>query len=86
MKGSEKEVIWLDEESDEGIRNECLLRLMTTDGLLVETFTPLKGLTKVVMSYLPEGYQEGVTQAVTKDKALVMAGWDDVPHLTAACQ
>ena len=84
FQGTEQEVIWLDEESDEGIRNECLLRLMTTDGVLIETFTPLKGLTKVVMSYLPEGYQEGVTQAVTKDKALVMAGWDDVPHLTAA--
>jgi phage terminase large subunit-like protein len=84
FQGTEQEVIWLDEESDEGIRGECLMRLMTTDGLLIETFTPLKGLTKVVMSYLPEGYQEGMTQAVTKDKALVMAGWDDVPHLTAA--
>ena len=84
FQGTEQEVIWLDEESDEGIRNECLLRLMTTDGLLIETFTPLKGLTKVVMSYLPEGYQEGMTLSVTKDKALVMAGWDDVPHLTEA--
>jgi len=82
FQGTEQEVIWLDEESDEGIRGECLLRLMTTDGLLIETFTPLKGLTKVVMSYLPEGYQEGMTEAVTKDKALVMAGWNDVPHLT----
>lgn len=82
FQGTEQEVIWLDEESDEGIRNECLLRLMTTDGLLIETFTPLKGLTKVVLSYLPEGYEEGKTEAVSKDKALVMAGWDDVPHLT----
>lgn len=80
--GTEQEVILLDEESDEGIRNECLLRLMTTDGLLIETFTPLKGLTKVVMNYLPGGYEPGMTEAVTKDKALVMAGWEDVPHLT----
>jgi phage terminase large subunit-like protein len=84
FQGTEQEVIWLDEESDEGIRGECLLRLMTTDGLLIETFTPLKGLTKVVMSYLPGGYEAGMTEAVTKDKALVMAGWDDVPHLTEA--
>ncbi len=82
FQGTEQEVILLDEESDEGIRGECLLRLMTTDGLLIETFTPLKGLTKVVLTSLPGGYEPGMTQSVTKDKALVMAGWDDVPHLT----
>ena len=82
FQGTEQEVIWLDEESEAGIRNECLLRLMTTDGLLIETLTPLKGMTKVVMNYLPNGYQEGQTEAVSEDKALVMAGWDDVPHLT----
>jgi phage terminase large subunit-like protein len=82
FQGTEQEVIWLDEESDEGIRGECVLRLMTTDGILIETFTPLKGLTKVVMNYLPNGYEEGMTEAVTQDKALVMAGWDDVPHLS----
>ena len=82
FQGTEQEVIWLDEESDEGIRNECILRLMTTNGLLIETFTPLKGLTPVVMNYLPEGYEEGMTRVVTENRALVMAGWDDVPHLT----
>lgn len=84
FQGTEQEVIWLDEESDDGIRNECILRLMTTDGLLIETFTPLKGLTPVVMNYLPEGYEEGMTRVVTENRALVMAGWDDVPHLTQA--
>jgi phage terminase large subunit-like protein len=82
FQGTEQEVIWLDEESDEGVRGECLLRLMTTDGLLIETFTPLKGLTPVVMNYLPKGYEEGMTEAVTENRALVMIGWDDVPHLT----
>mgnify|MGYP001588529111 CR=1 FL=1 len=84
FQGTEQEVIWLDEESDEGIRNECTLRLMTTNGLLIETFTPLKGLTKVVMQYLPGGYEEGMARVVTGNRALVMAGWDDVPHLSAA--
>lgn len=84
FQGTEQEIIWLDEESDEGIRNECILRLMTTDGLLIETFTPLKGLTKVVMQYLPAGYEEGMARVVTGNRALVMAGWDDVPHLTEA--
>lgn len=80
FQGTEQEVIWLDEESDESIRGECMLRLMTTDGLLIETFTPLKGITKVVMQYLPNG-EATDDVAVTDDKALIMAGWDDVPHL-----
>jgi len=83
FQGTEQEVIWLDEEADEDIRGECLIRLMTTDGLLIETFTPLQGITKVVMQYLPTG--EAVDDmAVTEDKALIMAGWDDVPHLGEA--
>ena len=82
FQGTEQEVIWLDEESDEHVRGECILRQMTTDGILMETFTPLKGLTPVVMTYLPNGYEEGMTEAVTDNRALVMAGWNDVPHLT----
>lgn len=81
FQGTEQDVIWLDEESDEHIRGECILRLMTTDGLLIETFTPLRGLTPIVMQYLPNG--EVVDEvSVTDGRAMVMAGWDDVPHLS----
>jgi phage terminase large subunit-like protein len=83
FQGTEQDVIWLDEEADESIRGECILRLMTTNGLLIETFTPLKGITPVVMQYLPNG-EATDDCAVTEDKALVMAGWDDVPHLGEA--
>jgi phage terminase large subunit-like protein len=83
FQGTEQEVIWLDEESDDAIRGECMLRLMTTNGLLIETFTPLRGITPVVMQYLPNG-EATDSVAVTADKALVMAGWDDVPHLGEA--
>ena len=83
FQGTEQEVIWLDEESDDSIRGECALRLMTTDGLLIETFTPLRGITKIVMQYLPNG-EATDDVSVTDDKALVMAGWDDVPHLGEA--
>lgn len=85
FQGTEKHVVWLDEESNEGVRAECVMRLMTTDGLLIETFTPLRGLTPIVMGYLgdeaaiPEG-----RVAVSGDRAIVMAGWDDVPHLSTA--
>jgi phage terminase large subunit-like protein len=42
-------VIWLDEEPDQDIVTECLLRTMDTPtmpggGLLMLTFTPLKGI------------------------------------------
>ncbi|MFA6204388.1 MAG: terminase family protein [Gallionella sp.] len=83
FQGTEQDVIWLDEEADESIRGECMLRLMTTDGLLIETFTPLRGITPIVMQYLPDGAATDEV-AVTADKALIMAGWDDVPHLGEA--
>lgn len=84
FQGTEKHVILLDEESEEGIRSECAMRLGTTNGLLMETFTPLRGLTPIVLKYL------GEDAAIPTDRigrngsqAMVMAGWDDVPHLDA---
>jgi phage terminase large subunit-like protein len=55
FQGTAKHVIWLDEEPDEGVYEECLLRTMTTDGLIMCTFTPLLGPSAVVKSFLPEG-------------------------------
>jgi len=83
FQGTEQDGIWLDEEAPEDVRGECITRLMTTDGILMETFTPLKGITPVVMEYLGTGEipESGISR-VSEDKALVMAGWDDVPHLT----
>jgi hypothetical protein len=33
--------------------DECLMRLMTTIGLMLCTFTPLKGLSEIALRYLP---------------------------------
>jgi phage terminase large subunit-like protein len=44
--------IWADEELPMDIYTECLTRLMTTEGLLILTFTPLSGWTEVVDSFL----------------------------------
>src|SRR5690606_22051028 len=55
-----------------------------TNGLLIETFTPLRGLTPIVLKYLGEDAQipdERIGRH--EDRAIVMAGWDDVPHLSA---
>lgn len=81
FQGTEKDGIWLDEESSESIRSECALRLMTTGGLLIETFTPLRGLTPIVTKYMEGGLQTEAGIIEGPDRVVVMAGWDDVPHL-----
>ncbi len=55
FEGTEKDVIWLDEEPPMDVYTECLVRTMTTNGLILLTFTPLEGLSEVVLSYLPGG-------------------------------
>jgi len=81
FQGTEKDIIWLDEEpSDLGIYAECLLRTMTTDGLVMCTFTPLLGLSETVLSFMPGGkIPEDFSET---GKFVVNATWDDAPHLT----
>lgn len=55
FQGTEQDVIWLDEEPPMAIYAECLLRTMTTNGTILCTFTPLLGLSEVVLSFLPGG-------------------------------
>lgn len=42
---------WLDEECPQTLYNEILLRTMTTNGVVFNTFTPLKGLTPMVVRF-----------------------------------
>lgn len=53
FQGTERDVVWLDEEPPKDVYDECLLRTMTTAGLVLCTFTPLNGLSDVALSYLP---------------------------------
>lgn len=55
FQGTEQHLIWLDEECPMDIYGECLLRTMTTGGLVMLTFTPLMGMTEVVQSFLEGG-------------------------------
>lgn len=57
FEGTAKDAIWLDEEPPEDIYGECLIRTMTTNGIVYLTFTPLDGLSGVVMSFLPREYK-----------------------------
>jgi phage terminase large subunit-like protein len=52
FQGTNKDVIWLDEEPSLDIYTECLLRTMTTDGMIICTFTPLLGMSDVVRYFL----------------------------------
>jgi len=53
--GTAQDVIHLDEEPIRQIYDECLIRTMTTKGVIMCTFTPLLGLSDVVLSFLPGG-------------------------------
>lgn len=53
FQGTAKHLCWLDEEPPEDVYDECMLRLMTTDGMMLCTFTPLEGLTKIALRFLP---------------------------------
>lgn len=79
FEGTEQDIIWLDEECPLNIYTECVTRTMTTNGLIMLTFTPLEGLTETVMQFLPGGQ---ITENKSGSKCLIMATWDDAPHLT----
>ena len=53
FQGTAKHFILLDEEPPEDVYDECLMRLMTTNGLILLTFTPLEGLSTVALKFLP---------------------------------
>ncbi len=54
FESNAKHVIWLDEEFGLDINSACEMRLMTTDGILMMTYTPILGLTEVTELYQRE--------------------------------
>lgn len=88
FQGTKKDVIWLDEEPPLDIYTECLLRTADTaggeeNGIIMLTFTPLMGMSETVLAFLPNGE---IDQTVEGSKAVVMATWDDVPHLSESAK
>lgn len=76
FQGTERDVILLDEEPPLAIYTEALTRTMTTGGIVMLTFTPLKGMSETVQ-FLETKKREGGCFVVN-------ATWDDVPHLSQA--
>lgn len=54
FEGTAQHVIWGDEEIPLDVYGECLIRTATTNGCLFTTFTPLDGLTEVVLQFMPD--------------------------------
>ena len=84
FQGTKIDLIWLDEEPPQDVYTECLLRTMKTEEgevqrLMLLTFTPLKGLSDVVLSFLPGGKLD---EKATGSKFVAMGTWDDAPHLS----
>lgn len=71
--------VWLDEEPPLAVYTECLMRTATGNNCLMATFTPLKGISDTILSFFEGG--DFSTGQVGDSKYVVMAGWDDVPHL-----
>lgn len=78
FEGTSKDWIWDDEEPPMDIYQEQLTRTVDCKGHILVTFTPLQGMSEVVMSFFEP------TEAAAEVKCVVQAGWEDVPHLDEA--
>lgn len=76
-QGTEVDFIWVDEECPNDVYGEALIRIMTTKGRIITTFTPLRGLTDLVLSFLEQSQETDVEDPVY----VTIVAWDDVPHL-----
>jgi phage terminase large subunit-like protein len=72
-QGTAPHVVWLDEEpNDYMIYSEAQTRILTSQGVILVTFTPLLGVTDLV-----QHFQEGGPGIYLKG-----ASWNDAPHLS----
>jgi phage terminase large subunit-like protein len=72
LQGETLDLVWLDEEPPSyGIYTECLARISATGGMLLMTFTPLRGMSEISSRYRNE---------FSPDRSYVQFGIDDVPR------
>lgn len=75
-QGTEQHGVWLDEEPPMPIYSEALVRTMTTGGIVLNTYTPMNGMTDVTESFLSIDKPDS--------KFVCTATWNDVLHLDEA--
>jgi phage terminase large subunit-like protein len=77
-QGTAPHVVWLDEEPDDFmIFSEAQTRILTSGGIILVTFTPLRGVTDLVQHFQEHAGING------SGAFLKGATWDDAPHLTS---
>ena len=81
FQGTEEDIIWMDEECPYDVYEEALIRTMTTNGIFILTFTPLSGLTELVLAFL-DSCKDQVLTDTENPRYLVKAGWAHAPHLS----
>lgn len=80
FQGTAKHGVWLDEEPPDGgdaaeseaqgssdVWTECLLRTMTTEGIIIATFTPLRGYTPFLKAYVETAVMPGTEESEPTD-------------------
>ena len=73
FQGETIDFFWGDEEPDEKVYSEMLTRITATKGMGYITFTPLKGMSKVVIRFLNEP---------SPDRAVVRMAIEDALHIS----
>jgi phage terminase large subunit-like protein len=82
FEGTEQDLIFLDEEVPADIYTECLIRTMTTHGLILLTFTPLQGVSDVVQMFW-RAEEDAEMENRDPNRFLVQISWQDAPpHLS----
>lgn len=74
FQATARHLVLLDEEPPLEVYLECLLRTMTTNGTVLSTFTPLKGVSHTVL-HIRNQAEKGLASVIN-------ATWDDAPHLS----
>jgi phage terminase large subunit-like protein len=74
----EIDIVWLDEEPDQRIFTACVMRTMTTKGLIFVTATPLLGLTDLMNGFFDPDEREKT------GRFFINATWEDAPHLDSS--
>lgn len=76
LQGVSLDVIWLDEEPPSlEIYMECLARITATRGMLLITFTPLRGMSAVALRFLNEP---------SPDRGYIVMSLDDIPDANSS--
>jgi phage terminase large subunit-like protein len=88
FQAAKVDIVLFDEEPREDIYEEALMRLMSTGrdkepGIAMLAFTPLKGLSNVILKFLPNGQIPKPGQVMdNKDQYICCVEQDSVPHLS----